>query len=209
MATGNKYLSTSAENGRYIMFKILYDVPFLCIKDRIINATPFVGIAVCADEEAIAVLLEKMLCKAQSQRKLVVWLRVDESIAERLKQEMPLKVNFVKSEACGFLRHSLAELSFILDSENTYYILEEFDQFSSFEVYVSADDNVNDLLALLHHHPERFDSNTFMTVASKSVYIISKSGDEDELEFISRKCDGGNLAHELLDTMLKHIQALK
>ena len=168
------------------MIKILYDIlPFgLDEKNKkIITDNGFVSVAICASENIIVTGLGKTISSLLKDYKLAAWVKSDEKVALQLQEHVGMECYYKEMKPVGLLKYTLPEVAFVLTEKNIPYLLENFNQFSSLEIYALHNVvSVDKFLLQLKSHPARVDCKNILTYLKYSELIINKSGDEDELE---------------------------
>lgn len=170
------------------MIKLLYDIiPFGLNQDflNIMKNSGRMAVAVCAEKEIIFDSLNKIISQLTDDSRLGIWIRSDEETILKLHKEIKTAC-YKKMRCVGFIKFALPEISFVSNKYEVQQLIYNFDQFSSLEVYVLSKDNSIDFLSYINEHPARMNSEYILTLLNNSELIINKSGDEDELEVISK-----------------------
>lgn len=170
--------------------KILYDVnPHGANKEcqNVLQDNNYIALAICEQEQLIKRGLKYFLYKHQETNLIMVWLRTDEMVVTNIMDEINSILSYRKSEQNGFLNFTLPELVFLADAKSIEYIVKNFNQIASLEIYFLKKNSPNDLLSLLKNHWVKLNTDICKKLLSQCDTILNKSGDEDEIEAIVNK----------------------
>lgn len=146
---------------------------------KLVSDDGFVCTAICATEHTIIHGLSIILYSLLKKYNLTGWILADDSVMTQLKEHIVVE-QYKKELQLGFLRYSLPEVVFTLEENNISYLMQNFDQYSSLKIYA-----YKKVITQSVEHSDNINLN-MMSNVNNCELVINKSGDEDELEFISR-----------------------
>ena len=123
------------------------------------------------------------------KRQLLVWSRADEIVLKNLKERYTV-TSCTESRPHGFLRYSMPEILFVLNEyEDIEFLVSNFNQLSSLEIYVLKNSCIENFLSVVMQHRKKYNRVDVDFFLNNSYAIINKSGDADEIEMIVPKKD--------------------
>lgn len=174
------------------MIKILYDTqPYNLQKhcQQLFSESAYTCMAICGSTTVIFEVFDVLLKEYLLSHCVLAWIRAEESTIEKLKDTLHSDSYTTSMKASGLLTFSLPESCFELLEEDREFFIQQFDQFYSMELHIVDRLQKNKILSYLSQHPKMVDVTHF---AERSL-IISKSGDEDELELVFPKNKAANI----------------
>lgn len=170
------------------MIKLLYDIIPFGLNGDFLNIMKNCGrmaAAVCAEKEIILASLNKIISQLTDDSKIGIWIRSDEETILKLHKKIRTAC-YKEMRSVGFIKFALPEISFVSNKYEVQQLIYNFDQFSSLEIYILSKNISFDFLSYINEHPARMNSEYAFTLLNNSELIINKSGDEDELEVVSK-----------------------
>lgn len=172
--------------------KILYDIePLNMTNDckESISDNGWVTFAICSHESIILSGIHEYLQNQLQKRQLLVWSRADEIVLKNLKERYTV-TSCTESRPHGFLRYSMPEILFVLNEyEDIEFLVSNFNQLSSLEIYVLKNSCIENFLSVVMQHRKKYNRVDVDFFLNNSYAIINKSGDADEIEMIVPKKD--------------------
>lgn len=172
--------------------KILYDIePLNMTNDckESISDNGWVTFAICSHESIILSGIHEYLQNQLQKRQLLVWSRADEIVLKNLKERYTV-TSCTESQPHGFLRYSMPEILFVLNEyEDIEFLVSNFNQLSSLEIYVLKNSCIENFLSVVMQHRKKYNRVDVDFFLNNSYAIINKSGDADEIEMIVPKKD--------------------
>ncbi len=172
--------------------KILYDIePLNMTNDckELISDNGWVTFAICSHESIILSGIREYLKSQLQKRQLLVWSRADEIVLKNLKKRYTVN-SCIESQPHGFLRYSMPEILFVLNEyDDIEFLLSNFNQLSSLEIYVLKNSCIENFLSVVMQHRKKYNRVDVDFFLNNSYAIINKSGDADEIEMIVQKKD--------------------
>lgn len=189
------------------MVKILYDTrPYNLKKQyrKCFAKSSYICLAVCGPETIIQNVCINLLRDYFKTRTVLIWICAEELLIKNLENNLHTECYSIPMKPTGFLTYSLAQLCFELSEEDVMYFFQQFSQLYSMEIHIVDHPQKDVVVSYLSQHPKIID----MTHFSNRTLVLSKSGDEDELELVFSKDNTTKILKHLCNALVESYEPL-